>query len=103
MYGSNGPPAEGLSQRKQAVLFGRVDSHRLIFGTGMVSDDTDHACITAQALAQSAGDPKIFASSLAKGLKGWLLSLPPGTGFATARAIAKLIIGIRPENSGVFS
>ena len=100
---SIGLPTEGLSQRKQAALFGRVDSHRLIFGKGMVSDDTDHACITAQALALSAGDPKLFASSLARGLKSWLLSLPPGTGLATARAIAKLLIGIRPENSGVFS
>lgn len=100
---SIGLPAEGLSQRRQAAIFGKVDSHRLLFGRGMVSDDTDHACITAQALARSGGESRQFAASLAHGLKVWILSLPPGTGLATARAIFKLLFGVRPENSGVFS
>jgi len=100
---SIGLPAEGLSQSRQAAIFGTVDSHRLLFGRGMVSDDTDHACITGQALALSGGESKRFAANLAYGLKAWMLSLPPGTGLATARAIFKLLVGVNPENSGVFS
>ena len=41
---------------------------------GMVSDDTEHACMTAQALLASAGDPDLFARDLAWRLRLWLLT-----------------------------
>lgn len=43
-----GLPAEGLSRRRARKWFGGVWRHRLLFGRGMVSDDTDHAIMTAQ-------------------------------------------------------
>src|SRR5262249_40889645 len=42
-----GLPVEGLSPRRQRRLFGEIDSHRLLFGRGMTSDDTEHTCIVA--------------------------------------------------------
>ena len=69
----------------------------------MVSDDTDHACMVAQALAASAGDVNRFSKSLAWRLRFWFLGLPAGIGFATLRAILKLWLFIPPRHSGVFS
>src|SRR5205814_2160234 len=76
-----GLPREGLSRRRALRLFG--DSplrHRLVFGRGLISDDTEHACMTAQALLASQGEPKRFARSLAWRLRGWFLTLPGGVG-----------------------
>src|SRR5690349_9005875 len=81
-----GLPAEGLSRDRQRRLFGEVDGHRLLFGRGMVSDDTEHAVMVARALIASAGEPEAFAKSLARQLKGWLLLVPAGIGLATLRA-----------------
>lgn len=69
----------------------------------MISDDTEHACMTAQALIASRGDGARFSSSLAWRLRFWLLGLPAGTGKATLRAIVKLWLGFPPDRSGVFS
>jgi ADP-ribosylglycohydrolase len=69
----------------------------------MVSDDTEHACMTAQALLSSGGDVRRFERSLAWRLRGWLLGLPAGVGMATARATLKLWIGFPPGRSGVWS
>ncbi len=41
-------PREGLSRRRAERLFGPPPlTHRFIFGRGMGSDDTEHACMTA--------------------------------------------------------
>ena len=69
----------------------------------MCSDDTDHACMVAQALAASGGTPRRFASSLAWRLRFWLAGLPAGVGLATLRAILKLWLFIPPQFSGVRS
>lgn len=69
----------------------------------MVSDDTEHTCMTAQALIASSGDPAAFATSLARRLRWWLLGLPAGTGMATLKACLKLWLGFPPQRSGVFS
>jgi ADP-ribosylglycohydrolase len=69
----------------------------------MVSDDTEHTCMAALALIDAEGDLKKFSSSLARRFRYWLVGLPPGTGFATLRAICKLWLGFAPEHSGVFS
>jgi ADP-ribosylglycohydrolase len=94
---------EGLSPRRQRRLFPDLDGPRLLGRRGMVSDDTEHACMTAQALIVSGGDPARFVRSLAWRLRFWLLGLPAGVGFATLRSILKLWLGFPPRYSGVFS
>ena len=98
-----GLPYEGLSRRRATRLFGAPDRHRFFFGRGMVSDDTEHACIVAQTIIASRGDVDAFQRQLSWRLRLWLLGLPAGTGLATLRAILRLWIGISPEKSGVFS
>lgn len=98
-----GLPYEGLSRRRAARLLGPVEGQRLLFGHGMVSDDTEHSCMVAQALIASGGDIQRFRHSLAWRFRLWLLALPAGVGMATARAILRLWVGFSPEHSGVFS
>ncbi|MCX7256250.1 MAG: ADP-ribosylglycohydrolase family protein [Polaromonas sp.] len=98
-----GLPYEGLSRRRGASMLGAPTRQRLFFGRGMVSDDTEHACMTAQALIVSGGDVAAFRKNLASRLRWWLLPLPAGVGLATARAVLRLWVGISPEKSGVFS
>lgn len=98
-----GLPYEGLSPRRARRLLGPPDRLRLLPGWGMVSDDTEHACLTAQALIASAGSPDVFARDLARRLRLWLLALPPGVGFATVRGIVKSAVGVPPARSGVWS
>lgn len=69
----------------------------------MVSDDTEHACLVAEALAGSGGDVEEFRRRLAWGLRWWLATLPAGIGFATLRGIVRLWLGVPAERSGVFS
>ena len=103
MGDSIGLPYEGLSRHRGAKMLGAPTRQRLFFGHGMVSDDTEHACMTAQALIVSGGDVAVFRKNLASRLRWWLLPLPAGVGLATARAILRLWVGISPERSGVFS
>ena len=98
-----GLPAEGLSPRRAARLFSDPNRHNLLFGRGMLSDDTEHACMAAQALLASNCDPDRFEESLAAHLHQWTLALPAATGLATLRAGVKLCIGFGPNRSGVFS
>jgi ADP-ribosyl-[dinitrogen reductase] hydrolase len=99
-----GLPREGLSPGRARALFGDPPlRHRLVIGRGMVSDDTEHACLVGTALLREPADPARFARALAWGLRLWLLGLPAGVGFATLRATLKLWIGFGPEHSGVFS
>ncbi len=98
-----GLPAEGLSPHRQRKLFGPLKGHRLLLGRGTISDDTEHTCLVAEALAHSAGDVIRFRDRLADGLRWWLLSLPVGTGLATLRGTVKLWLGVAPDRSGVFS
>jgi ADP-ribosyl-[dinitrogen reductase] hydrolase len=99
-----GLPREGLSRRRAHRMFGGPPLRfRLLLGHGMVSDDTEHACMVGQALLSSPTDPKRFARSLAWRLRFWLLGLPAGIGRATLLGIVKLWFGWSPENSGVFS
>ncbi|HLV80345.1 MAG TPA: ADP-ribosylglycohydrolase family protein [Chthonomonadaceae bacterium] len=41
---------EGLTPGRQRKLFPHVERYHLLFGRGMVSDDTEHTCMVAQAL-----------------------------------------------------
>lgn len=69
----------------------------------MVSDDTEHACITALALASAKGDEDRFARLIASGLRAWLGTIPAGAGLATVKATLRLCVGVSPRRSGVRS
>jgi len=98
-----GLPAEGLSPARQRSWWPGDLRHRFFFGHGMVSDDTEHAFMTAQALLESGGDVERFRRSLGWKLRWWFLALPVGVGLATARACLRLWLGVPPERSGVHS
>ena len=98
-----GLPFENLSSRRALRMFGPPGRFCFVFGRGMVSDDTEHACMTAQALIAPADDDSAFRQQLALQLRRWLVMLPAGTGMATARATIKLLVGVPPHRSGVFS
>jgi ADP-ribosylglycohydrolase len=98
-----GLPYEGLSRRRGGKVFGPPEGHHLLFRRGMVSDDTEHTCMVAQALIASGGDVEAFCRSLGWRFRFWFLGLPAGIGFATLRAILRLWIGFPPDKSGVFS
>jgi ADP-ribosylglycohydrolase len=69
----------------------------------MLSDDAEHACMTAQALLAAPHDEARFARSLAWRLRGWLAAMPAAVGWGTLRAIVKLWLGFPPGRSGVSS
>jgi len=98
-----GLPMEGLSKRRQQKMYPEIKGYHLLFGKGMISDDTEHACMVAQAIIASRGDEHLFARDLAGRLRRWILGLPSGIGFATLRAILKLWVGFSAQKSGVFS
>lgn len=100
---SLGLPREGLSGRRAARLYRGPLRQRLVLGHGMLSDDTEHACMTAQALLTAGDDPVRFARALAWKLRWWLLALPAAVGWGTLRAIARSWIGFSPGRSGVQS
>lgn len=98
-----GLPYERLSARRAVKLLGPPTCHRFLLGRGMISDDTEHTIIVAESLVESAGNEERFQRALSKRLRRWFLSLPAGIGLATVRACCKLMVGVSPKNSGVFS
>jgi len=98
-----GLPFEGLSRRRIQEFKPVPLRHRFLFGRGMMSDDTEHTCLVADALIHSRGDPDQFARLLAWRMRFWFLGLPAGIGLATLRACLKLWCFIPPKKSGVFS
>ncbi|MBB5352382.1 ADP-ribosylglycohydrolase [Haloferula luteola] len=101
---SVGLPAEGLSPANIAKrAWGSPWKQRFIASKGMWSDDTEHTILLTQALNHSHGDPRVFQRHLARSFRYWMLLLPAGVGFATARSIIKLWFGFSADRSGVFS
>lgn len=100
---SLGLPGEGLPPGRQLGLWPGDLRHRFLFGRGMISDDTEHAFMTAQALLEAGGDVERFRSTLAWKLRWWFLALPAGVGLATARACIRLWTGVPPDRAGVHS
>jgi ADP-ribosylglycohydrolase len=94
---------EGMTRGRQQRFQDGPLRQRFLFGKGMISDDTEHALMTAQALIVSVGDPDRFTRSLAWRLRWWLVGMPAGIGLATLRAIVKLWVGFPASRSGVFS
>jgi ADP-ribosyl-[dinitrogen reductase] hydrolase len=100
---SIGLPFENLSRRSVQALMPRPLRQSMLFGCGLLSDDTEHTVMTALSLHEAQGDVDRFTRRLAARLRWWMLALPPGVGSATARSILKMWIGIPPTASGVFS
>ncbi len=98
-----GLPAEGLPRETIRRLGWDHWRHRLLFGRGMLSDDTEHSVLLALALLEADGNPDRFERLLAWKLRWWLLGLPAGIGLGTGRAIIKLWLGFPPRSSGVGS
>lgn len=99
-----GLPFEGMSRRRvRRQLAGGALRHRFLFGRGMVSDDTEQACLLARALLKSRAEPERLASELGRDLRWWLLRAPAGIGWATLRGIVRLWLGFAPSRSGVRS
>ena len=107
-----GLPRENLSARRAARLFGGGVRHALIpawvpgaggAGRGMVSDDAEHAALSALALLEEPTDAGRFAGALARRLRWWAAGLPAGAGKATLTACAKLWCGVPPARSGTNS
>ena len=98
-----GLPFERLTKARQWRLCPQLDGPSFLFGRGMVSDDTEHACLTAQALIASGGDPSEFEKCLASQLRTWFLCVAPGAGLATVKSCLRLCSGVPPQRSGVFS
>lgn len=101
---SLGLPTEGLCRERANRFIGPGPlEHRFFLGRGMLSDDTEHACFTLEALAISGGDESRFSRSLAWRLRWWFAGAPAGIGLATAKACLKLWVGTSPSKSGVNS
>jgi len=84
-------------------MYPQISGPSLIFGRGMISDDTEQACMVAQALIVSGGDVEAFRQNLGWQFRLWLLGLPAAVGYATLRAIVRLWLGYPAHRSGVFS
>jgi ADP-ribosyl-[dinitrogen reductase] hydrolase len=82
---------------------GCLDKHRLFFGKGMLSDDTEHSLMVAVAMASCPHDVVAFQAAFAKALRWWFAAFPAGIGLGTAKAIIRLWLGFHPSQSGVDS
>lgn len=98
-----GLPYEKLSRSRIYKLYTPIKGHGLILDKGMISDDTEHICMSAQSLIVSGGDPRKFAHHLAWRLRFWLLGFPTAIGLATLKSCLKLSLGFSPQTSGVNS
>jgi len=98
-----GLPAENLSAQRIQRWWNGQWKMRFIFGRGMVSDDTEHTLMVAQALLSESKDAKKFQRILAWKFRWWFAALPGGVGLATARACIKLWLGFPSSRSAVAS
>lgn len=103
-----GLPRENLSPKRSVKLFGATIQPALIVipkltHFSVCSDDTEHLWITADVLLRSQNSPELFSQFLSRNMKKWFLSLPVGAGKASLKASIKLLLGISPSRSGVYS
>lgn len=98
-----GLPAENLSPESIQRRWKGEWRMRLVFGRGMISDDTEHTLMVAQALLSNPRDAAAFQRSLGWKFRWWFASLPGGVGLATARACLKLWIGFPAHKAAVAS
>jgi ADP-ribosylglycohydrolase len=98
-----GLPAENLSPARIRRLWKGQWRMRFCFGCGMMSDDTEHTLMVAQALLSHPKDAAAFQRALGWKLRWWFAGLPGGVGIATARACVKLWIGFPASMAAVAS
>jgi ADP-ribosyl-[dinitrogen reductase] hydrolase len=98
-----GLPAENLSPERIRRRWPGSLRMRLIFGRGMISDDTEHTVMVAQALLSHPADPAAFQRALGWKLRWWFAGLPGGVGLATAKACLRLWIGFPVTKCAVAS
>lgn len=99
-----GLPAENMSPRRIHRRWKGEWRMRLLFGRkGMISDDTEHTIMVAQALLANPGDSTAFQRNLGWKLRWWFASLPAGVGLATAKACLKLWFGFPCHRAAVPS
>ena len=98
-----GLPMENLSPERIRRRWKGPLRMRLIFGHGMISDDTEHTLMVAQALLSHPNDPIGFQRCLAWKLRWWFAGLPGGVGLATAKACLRLWIGFPANKAAVES
>lgn len=98
-----GLPAENLSPQRIKRWWCGEWRMRLLFGRGMISDDTEHTLMVAQALLEAPRDATAFQKALAWKFRWWLAGLPGGVGLATAKACLRLWLGVPASRSAVNS
>jgi ADP-ribosyl-[dinitrogen reductase] hydrolase len=98
-----GLPAENLKPERIRRLWSGQWRMRFLFGRGMISDDTEHTLMVAQALLSHSDDVAAFQKSLAWKFRWWFASLPGGMGLTTAKACLRLWAGIPTSRSSVIS
>jgi ADP-ribosyl-[dinitrogen reductase] hydrolase len=96
-----GLACEGMSAKRIARRFGRLDRYHLLGRTGYVSDDTEQSALVAQSLARHPSNPDRCARAFRRALLGWIWRLPWGVGLATIRASIRILLGF--STSGVRS
>ena len=74
-------------RRVRAITNGELKQRFVLGWRGMVSDDTEHALMTARALMDAQDDVEVFERQLSKRLKRWLQTFPPAAGKATITSI----------------
>ena len=98
-----GLPAENLSPERIRKRWPGEWRMRFLFGRGMISDDTEHTLMVAQALLSHSDDSVVFQRALGWKFRWWLAGLPGGVGLATAKACLRLWIGFPANKCAVIS
>jgi ADP-ribosyl-[dinitrogen reductase] hydrolase len=98
-----GLPAENLSPERIRRRWPDGWRMRFLFGRGMISDDTEHTLMVAQALLAHPDDAAAFQRALGWKLRWWFAGLPGGVGLATAKACLRLWIGFPANRCAVVS
>ena len=98
-----GLPAENLSPDTIHRRWKGDWKMRFLPGRGMISDDTEHTLMVAQALISCPDDATTFQRTFARKLRWWFAGMPGGVGLATAKACLKLWLGFPPGKCAVPS
>jgi ADP-ribosyl-[dinitrogen reductase] hydrolase len=98
-----GLPAENLSPARIRKRWNGEWRMRLVFGRGMISDDTEHTLMVAQALLAQPTDATAFQRTIAWKFRWWFAGLPGGVGLATAKSCLKLWMGVPAGRAAVAS
>jgi ADP-ribosyl-[dinitrogen reductase] hydrolase len=98
-----GLPAENLSPEIIRRRWNGNWRMRFFYGRGMISDDTEHTLMVAQALLSHPNDAAAFQRALGWKFRWWFACLPGGVGLATAKACLKLWSGFPASKASVKS